>query len=141
MLKEVSSEAGSDLLQEDLEALYRWADHNNMSFNSTKFEHLRYSAVHDNSAAYMYKAHEGSDIETKENLRDLGITLSCDGTFTTHINTVTKTARSQAGWILRTFQTRDTLPMLTLYKSLVIPLLEYYCQAVEPVEGWRETAA
>ena len=28
-------------------------------------------------------------------------------------------------WILRTFKTRDSLPMLTLWKSLVIPILEY----------------
>ena len=44
----------------------------------------------------------------------------------------TKKARSQVGWILRTFKTRDPLPMLTLYKSLVLPLLEYCCQLWSP---------
>ena len=51
-----------------------------------------------------------------------------------HIHNVVKKARSQTGWILRTFRTRKTLPMLTLYKSLVVPLLEYCCQLWSP---WR----
>lgn len=36
------------------------------------------------------------------------------------------------GWILRTFTTRETLPMLTLYKSLVIPHLDYCSQLWNP---------
>lgn len=38
------------------------------------------------------------------------------------------------GWILRAFHTRRESPMLTLYRSLVIPLLEYCCQLWHP---WR----
>lgn len=34
--------------------------------------------------------------------------------------------------ILRTFRTRDIVPILTLYKSLVVPLLEYCCQLSSP---------
>ena len=45
-----------------------------------------------------------------------------------------KKARSQVGWILRTFRTRKRSPMLTLYKSLVLPLVEYCCQLWSP---WR----
>ena len=32
------------------------------------------------------------------------------------------------GWVLRVFQSRKRSLMLTLLKSLVIPLLEYCCQ-------------
>ena len=41
----------------------------------------------------------------------------------------------QTSWILRTFRTRETTSLLTLYKSLVIPLLEYCCQLWSP---WKE---
>ena len=132
VLREVSTQADKDLLQEDLKIFYKWAEDNNMFFNNNKFEHMMYSTANNTQADYKYKAHDGSDITTKENVKDLGVTLSCDATFTTHINSVTKKARSQAGWILRVFQTRDTLPMLTLYKSLVLPLLEYCCQLWSP---------
>ena len=32
------------------------------------------------------------------------------------------------GWVLRVFQSRQRFLMLTLLKSLIIPLLEYSCQ-------------
>lgn len=32
------------------------------------------------------------------------------------------------GWLLQTFATRDPDPMLTLYKAIVLPHLEYGCQ-------------
>ena len=38
------------------------------------------------------------------------------------------------GWILRTFRTRDKNSMLTLWKSLVRPILDYCCQLWSPVE-------
>ena len=134
VLREVSSESEAALLQADLSALYSWADENNMSFNNNKFEHMMYSPSIHNNDAHVYLAQDESHIVTKENIRDLGVTLSCDGNFTTHITNVTKKARSQVGWILRVFKTRDTLPMMTIYKSLVLPLLEYCCQLWSP---WR----
>ena len=36
------------------------------------------------------------------------------------------------GWVLRVFQSRKRFLMLTLLKSLVIPLLEYCCQLWNP---------
>ena len=135
VLKEVSSKDDADLLQADLAALYLWAEQNNMSFNNTKFEHLNYSTNRSISNIFNYTAHDGTDIDTKDHVKDLGVTISNDGNFKTHITNTAKKARSQAGWILRTFRTRDTLPMLTLYKSLVVPLLEYCCQLWSP---WKD---
>ncbi len=134
VLKEVSSISDAEKLQTDLASLYSWAEHNNMSFNNSKFEHIHYTSGRINYNENIYTAPDGSHIDTKEYIRDLGITLSCDGNFTQHIHNVVKKARSQAGWILRTFRTREMRPMLTLYKSLVIPLLEYCCQLWSP---WR----
>ena len=53
------------------------------------------------------------------------MTLSSDGTFKTHINNIVESAKNMSSWILRTFQTRDRTTMLTLFKSLVRPILEY----------------
>ena len=132
MLKEVSSDYEAGLLQSDLSALYLWADLNNTSFNNSKFEHILYSAHPHIPEDHIYTAQDGTSIATKEYVRDLGVTLSGDGTFSMHIINITKKARGQAGWILRTFKTREILPMLTLFRSLVLPLLEYCCQLWSP---------
>ena len=134
ILRTVSTELEANQLQEDLSTLYLWAETNNMSFNNNKFEHMTYNSNPKTGITHVYNAPDGSDIVTKENVKDLGVTLTCDGTFTIHIANVIKKARNQIGWILRTFISRDPLPMLTLYKSLVLPLLEYCCQLWSP---WR----
>ena len=134
VLKDISSESDADQLQTDLASLYLWAEQNNMSFNNNKFEHMHYTVGGNNVTEYRYLAPDRSHIETKQTVKDLGIAQSSDGNFTQHIHEVVKKARSQAGWILRTFRTREIRPMLTLYKSLVIPLLEYCCQLWSP---WR----
>ena len=43
-----------------------------------------------------------------------------------------KTAQNQCSWILRTFMTREVIPMLTLWKSLVQCKLDYCSQLWSP---------
>ncbi len=108
-------------------------EQNNMTYNNSKFQHMSYRAdINDTVPVYIAK--DGSPIETIDQVKDLGVLVDSNGNFTTHINSIVKRARSQAAMILRTFKTREILPMLTLYKSLVVPLLEYCCQLWDP---WR----
>ena len=65
-------------LQVDLDAIYHWADENNMEFNNTKFECLRYGCNND-LKAYIYtcyKAKSGECITDVDHAKDLGVTLS-----------------------------------------------------------------
>lgn len=80
---------------------------------------------------HTYTAADGSAIDTNKHIRNLGVTLSRDENFTHRIQ---KVARTQSGRILCTLRTRERYPMLMLYKSLVIPLVEYYFQLLSP---WR----
>ena len=99
-----------------------------MQFNSKKFECIRYGPQNTSATARKYTSNDGSSIKEVEHVRDLGIIMSRDGTFREHITNVTESARSLCGWVLRTFRTRDKLPMLTLWKSLIRSKLEYCCQ-------------
>ena len=54
--------------------------------------------------------------------------MSSDASFSEHISNICTAANLKCGWILRTFKTRDCLPLLTLWKSLVQPILDYCCQ-------------
>ena len=55
-----------------------------MTFNSEKFECLRYWPK-VTKPEISYKAPDGDVIEEKESLRDLGIAMSNDLSFSTHI--------------------------------------------------------
>ena len=54
--------------------------------------------------------------------------MSNDATFTKHIDKVIETANDMCSWILRTFKSRSPDLMLTTWKSLVLPILDYCSQ-------------
>eukprot|EP00794_Sanderia_malayensis_P000951 gene951-biopygen202 len=67
-------------------------------------------------------------IRDTNNIGDLGVMMSADGSFTDHINHVVDSATDTISTILRSFRTRDPELMITLWKALVIPKLEYCSQ-------------
>ena len=102
-----------------------------MEFNSNKF---KYDSFHINSSSNdsIYISPSFNIINSVPTVRDLGVTMSklCD--FNTNIDKVTKSCSRMVGWILRTFSARDCTTMLTLLKSIVLPILEYACQLWNP---------
>ena len=89
--------------------------------------------------ATIYKSYDDSNIDSIEQVRDLGIMMSKTATFTLHTRNIVKKAKDKMGWVLRVFQSRDRSLMLTL-KSLVIPLLEYCCQLWNPIKLLGKTS-
>ena len=73
------------MLQNYLHKLYKWADTNNMKFNANKFELLQYGKEQETKSAPTYKSYDDSNIDDKEQVRDLGIMMSNTATFTLHI--------------------------------------------------------
>ena len=107
----------SSALQDDLNAIYRWALDVNMVFNGDKFEMLRFWPNSDKPAT-SYTDPDGNCIEEKDHLRDLGVELSSDLTFSIHIENIVSGASRLVGWIMRTFRRRSKGVMLPLWKYL-----------------------
>ena len=57
--------------------------------------------------------------------KDLGVYIDSDLTFANHIEYIITKARRLCGWVLRVFQTRKISVMLTVYKGVIRPILEY----------------
>ena len=125
------------MLQADLETIYRWSSDNNMSFNSDKFELLRYRSKESEAiqAASNYRSDQGSIIEEKDHVRDLGIVMSNDATFNKHIYDKCTNIKSKIAWVLRTFKSRDPQTMLTLWKSQILCHLDYCSQLWSPYKS------
>ena len=112
--------------------MYDWAHDNCMQFNNTQFEHLQYKVSKTSDEEYVFLTETGSTINNPQRVRDLGVIMDNEGSFAAHVEEITSKARRQAGWILRTFSARDKLTMMTLYKSLVRPIVEYCSQLWSP---------
>ena len=132
VMKGVSNVKEASQLQEDLFGIYDWATLNNMEFNGLKFEVLRYGADDALKIFTNYLSSDGTIIDQKDTVRDLGVIMSNTGTFTDHISHVVDTANTVISSILRSFKSRDPILMITLWKSLVLPRIEYCSQLWSP---------
>ena len=80
----IKDEEDTQMQQNDLHKLYKGADTNNMKFNANKFELLRYGKEHEIKSETTYKSYDDSNIDNKEQVRDLGIMMSNTATVTLH---------------------------------------------------------
>lgn len=103
-----------------------------MVFNSDKFECLRFWPVKNSKPDFQYRSPDGSIIEEKAHLRDLGVELDSDLTFSIHIQNVVSSSNKLVGWALRTFRRRSKAVMMTIWKSLIQPKLDYCSQLWSP---------
>ena len=84
----IKDEEDTQMLQNYLHKLYKWADINNMKFNANKFEHLRYGKEQEIKSATTYKSYDDSNIDDKEKVGDPGKMMSNTTTFTLHIRNI-----------------------------------------------------
>jgi hypothetical protein len=120
--------------------VYDWAKRSNMEFNGAKFQLLRHGRDEALKEATHYLDNTGLIIQDSTCVKDLGVVLSSCGTFTDHINHTVQQATRMSGWVLRTFYTREKLPMLTLYKSLILSRVDY-CSALWNPSGSKAQCA
>ena len=128
----VSEVEDCDVLQSDLNTIYKWADANNMAFNPNKFKYVCFTPSESVSHSNVYLCPKMNLIDKVENIKDLGITMSSNCNFNQHINNVYKQCSRLSGWILTTFISRDSLTLLTLFKCIVLSRLDYGSQLWSP---------
>ena len=119
-----------DSLQSDLNCVYDWAKTNNMGFNSQKFKYLSFSTNLSITSDYInaYVSPHFYVIDNVNNVKDFGIIMSSNCSFEQHIIELCKWCTGLCGWILRTFSSRESTVMMTLFKSLVLSRLDYGSQ-------------
>ena len=127
--KGVRSKEDQLKLQEDLEAVIEWASTNNMELHEGKFELLQHGNNDDlkGENSHSYQLSSGQKIPNSKVVKDLGVTIDESLRWSSHITEVTKQASQTSAWVLRTFSTRESLPLMTLYKSLVRSKMDYCC--------------
>ena len=119
-------------LQDDLDRVYAWANDNNMMLNSSKFELLKYGNDKLLKDAQNYTSSTGHPIDHSDSVKDLGVMMSVDCNFTSHIDYVVSKVNKMVSWALRNFQCRSKVFILTIWKSILLPHLDYCSQLWSP---------
>ena len=139
--KKISTVADCLLLQEDLTAVTRWAESNNMLLNEKKYELISHRIRVDSFLQQLpffpevatYTTNSGHILEPSPWVRDLGVFVDSGMTWSEHIGRTVSRARQTCGWALSVFKCRDKTLMLTLYKSLIRSILDYCSPLWSPV--------
>ena len=105
-----------------------------MFFNAQKFHYLPLSAsqASGSNKSNVYINPSMDIIPQSTDVPDLGIIMSKDCSFDSQISSLSRKCKNLAGWVRRSFVSRDKLTMLTLFKSLVISRLDYASQLWSP---------
>ena len=134
LLREIKDTDDQMRLQGDLNNVYDWANRHKMVLNADKFSLMTYKGNIEATMETPYKAQGGEPIEKKSNVKDLGVVMEDTLGFDLQIDGMVKKARRKMGWLLRVFRTREAAALLPIYKSLVLPHLEYACQLWCPAD-------
>ena len=127
----IKTEEDKQIMQEDLNIIYKWAQDNSMKFNSNKFEQLSCGELKDVTTV-PYKNPANEDIISGNTVKDLGILTNSDINFKDHIDNIVTSSRIKTGIIMRTFITRDAELMIQLFNTYVRSRLEYCCSVWSP---------
>ena len=132
----IKTEEDVETMQKELEKLFTWGTNNNMEFNGSKFQVIRYGNNEDikNDTTY-FTGDYNEIIERYSSLRDLGVQLQEDATFKDHIESICKKARQKCGWLFRSFYSRKPDFLKHMFNSLVQPHIDYCSQLWMPTEG------
>ena len=129
----INTEEDVEEMQENVNKLFDWENENKMKCNGAKFQVMRYGYNQEikENTVYFTKEMKGV-IEQFDNLRDLGVIMTDDAKFTSHVNKVVKQVRQKVGWMLRTFYSRKTDVLKQLWKSLAQCHVDYCSQLYMP---------
>ena len=131
--KAIQSTHDTKKLQDDLDSTIEWSERNNMQLHQSKFELLTHSTGRAKLMTELpfstefteYSTQDQSVISPKPKVRDLGVTITEDLSWSPHINNLADDGKKISSWILSVFKDRSANTMLPLYKTLVRSRLEY----------------
>ena len=140
ILRHIFNMVDTEILQRDLDSGVRWAKSNNMAIHVDKFELLVHKHSSQNALDHLpfailvqsYQVSDGNLLYPAKTVKDLGVIVSTDLSWSPHVNTIAERARKVAAWVLSAFKTRDKQTMMTLNKSLVRSHLQYCCPLWKP---------
>ena len=126
----ISSPEDQATLQEDIRKLEKWEATWRMTFNSEKCESLSISRKRS-PLAMEYSLHE-KPLQAVKNAKYLGVTITQDLRWDTHVTNITNRANQKLGFLRRTLKVSSIKAKEQAYKALIRSLLEYASAVWDP---------
>ena len=133
LYKEVSTIEDFQSVQYDVNSISECVNDNSLSFNTAKTKCMLITRKRKRPFSSFSLYLNGLTIERVSSYKYLGFWISDDLSWSKHVNHVCTKARRLIGYLYRIFA-KNLSPELfvTLYKSQVLPILEYACVVWDP---------
>ena len=112
-------------MQANLDKLSNWAKTWQMRFNTDKCKVLHIGYRNEEASYFM----DGSQLKSTDRETDLGVTVTNNLKPSQQCSEVVKKANKLVGFIGRSIEYKSKATIITLYNSLVRPIMEYCVQA------------
>ena len=133
LYKPISSLREMEDLQDDVSQICDWISRNHLTLNAAKTKYMIVSRRKRPTCPYPPLVLDGTAIEMVSHFKYLGVWISDDLTWGKHIESVCCKARRLLGYMYRTFSPYcEPSVLLSLYKSQVLPILDYACVVWDP---------
>ena len=119
-------------LQMDIDKISSWVDHNNLSLNPAKCKTMLLSRKRNLSHPPQLLLNK-APLEQVEAFKYLGVLISSDLSWSTHIDSICAKGKRLIGLLYRRFSTNvSSERLIEMYKYLVRPHLEYAAPVWDP---------
>ena len=130
LLGDAGDDQQCDSVQCDLDAVYDWAEENELSLSLPKCVSLHYG-YRNRQRQY---ALGGVAIKSEQQCGDLGVIRSVNFRYDAHVrNIISKTSRL-AGMSWKVFATRSQQFQANVFATYICPLVEYASQVWNPID-------
>ena len=130
LYKRITSSSDVSTLQTDVNKVNKWINDAGLSLNASKSKVVVFSRKHIRPVISLSVG--SSVIPVVDSTCYLGVTLSNDLKWNAHISRTCAKARQQLGVIHRNFNQADSTTLLHLYRTLVLPTLDYCSSVWDP---------
>ena len=113
----------ASLLSNDLTVIEKWGKDNPVSFNQSKTKQAVISRKRNQNFPAVFM--NGDELDTSASFTQLGLSLSSNLTWKTHIHSLAKHASQKLGFLARARGFFSSSHLLSIYKSQIRPSLEY----------------
>lgn len=121
----VNNREDCEALQRDINNVFNWSEENDLTLNTTKTNSVTITNKTVHNIKYNYSLNN-TVINTKPSQNDLGVTIDTILKYNLHIESIINKAFKSLGFVIRTTKPfRDIESIIKLYKTLVLPHLEY----------------
>ena len=117
-------------LQMDINTIYDWVQQSGLTLNTTKTQLLVISRLRHRPTIHLSVC--GASVSESSSVNYLEVTLASDLSWAPHIDLVCQKAKHQAGLIYRQFYYASPACKSQLYRSLVLPTLDYCSSLWDP---------